>query len=107
MGLTYGESLSLTEDDSVAYAQVVAAMEVAKSEADVARKELAEIRSDFNKLKKEHALMRHEKHTAVRQAEDLKVKYEFANKRTEEAVKTAQEAWVTINEQKGGLEVPA
>ena len=100
MGLTYGDSLSYTEEDSAAYAQVVAAMERAKSEADLARRELADIRGDFNKLKKERVTLVHDKHAAVRMAEDLKVKYELANKRAEDAVKTAQEAWVTINEQK-------
>ena len=103
MGLTYGESLSLTEDDSVAYAQVVAAM-VAKPRPTWRVRSSRRFEA-LNKLKKEHALMRHEKHTAVRQAEDP-VKYEFANKRTEDAVKTAQEVRVTINEQKGA-EVPA
>ncbi len=100
IGLAMNASGAGSSRSGPAYAQVVAAMERARSDAAVARKEIVQRRKDLATIKQERNAAVREKGDAVREAAEWRGKWELAHEMMEEAVRRAEETYATMQETK-------
>ena len=82
------------------YAKTVAALHRAEADAETAREEVIPLRVEIERIEYERKEERRERGEALAMAEAFKVRAEVAEKRVDDAVKRAKDAWATVESTK-------
>lgn len=82
------------------YAKTVAALHRAEADAETAREEVIPLRVEIERIEYERKEESRERGEALAMAEAFKVRAEVAEKRVDDAVKRAKDAWATVESTK-------